>query len=356
MSVVSDTSSEAETEPEQVGRAVATSLVRGLQSGQVIYTGATLGVFERLARADGPTAAAEVAADLGLHGENTYRLLRALAHYGVLEEHPDRRFSLTAVGRFFLADRPDSVRETLLFLRSPEWVAPYLHLPAIVRTGGPDGFVREFGRGIYDHLDGDPEFAERFGAHLAARARGETDALLRAFDEDDLSAVEHVCDVGGGRGHLLSHLLAAYPHLDGTVLDRPAVVAETDRRWASTVGVADRCRYVGGDMFERVPAADAYLLKWVLHNWDDEAARRLLATVAEAAPPEGRLFVVEAVVPGPDASHYAKRLDVAMMAHTGGRERTEAEHAALLERSGWTLDDRWEPEGTPVSVLVATPA
>lgn len=177
--------------------------------------------------------------------------------------------------------------------------------------------------------------------------------VLDALDPYDFSRFSHVCDVGGGRGHLLCHVLEAIPHLRGTVLDLPGVVTEEERRWASKLDVTDRCTYVGGDMFERVPEADAYFLKWILHNWDDEECRQILSTVHEAAPADGRLFVIESVVPGPGTPHFAKRLDVTMMAQVGGRERTEAEYAALLERADWELVERWTPEEGPLSILEA---
>ncbi|MFB6250740.1 MAG: methyltransferase [Halobellus sp.] len=346
-----DSSSDPSSGSEQVDAAIATSLIQELQSGQLLYTGAKLGMFEVLDEC--PTTATDVAAELGLHTENTYRLLRALSNYGVLEESDDREFSLTVVGELFLPDHPRSVRDTLLFDRCPEWVLPYLHLPALVRDGPPDGFVREFGRDIFEYVEANPEYGAIFSSHMSARSRRETDILLETLADRDFSRVSHVCDVGGGHGHLLSHLLDSYPHLDGTVLDLPSVIAETDQLWAPRVDVENRCTYVGGDMFEAVPPADAYFLNWVLHNWNDEECGQLLSNITEAAPPDGRIFIMEAIVPGPEANHYAKRLDIDMMVHTGGRERTVTEHETLLDSAGWELVERWDPDGSPISVLEA---
>lgn len=322
-----------------------------LWSGQLLYAAVQLGVIDRVG--DDPIEASAVADGLDLHADNCYRFLRALSHFGVLEEDRDRRFTLTSLGELFRADHPNSVRHLLLVDRSPEWVLPMLHLEDIVREGGPTGFVREFGLEFFEYLEEHPSFSEVFNDHMTKRSQRETDLVLEALDEYDFSAVSDVCDVGGGHGYLVCRLLDTYPHLDGTVLERPTVIAEEDRLWAPKLGVADRCTYEVGDMFRAVPAADAYLMKFILHDWNDDDCFRILSTVREAAPPDGRLFVIEAVVPGPNEPHFAKRLDMTMLVHVGGRERTEAEYADLLERAGWSLETRWTPEEGPISVLEA---
>lgn len=191
---------------------------------------------------------------------------------------------------------------------------------------------------------------------MTSMSTQDTDVILEALASYDFSAVSHVCDVGGGHGHLLCTLLASHPHLDGTVLERPSVIADEDRLWAWKLGVAERCTYMAGDMFEQVPAADLYLLKFILHDWDDEKCVRILTNLHEAAPHDGRLFAVEGVVPGPGIPHFAKRLDLAMLVHVGGRERTESEYSSLLERAGWTLEATWVPDDGPLSVLEARAA
>ena len=273
----------------------------------------------------------------------------------MLAETEDRRFALTPVGAVFGSDHPSMLRQDLLVERSPEWMVPMQHLGDIVRDGGPTGFVREFGCELFDYLDANPAFGDVFNAHMTSLSQDETQLVLEALDTYDFSAFSRVCDIGGGHGHLLCHLLDAQPHLVGTVLERPTVIAEEDRLWAPKVGVEDRCTYEAGDMFEAVPAADAYFMKSIFHDWADEECRRILSTIHEAAPADGRLFVIEAVVPGPSESHIAKRLDMTMMVHAGGRERTESEYAPLFEKSGWTLVETWAPAEGPGSVLEATP-
>lgn len=346
-----DSQAESEHREDQTARALDLIGTDKLWSGQLLYTGVQLGILDFLG-AD-PTPADVVADELDLDADRCYRVLRALGHFGVLNEDQERRFTLTPVGKRFQADHPDSVRHHLLVDRSPEWVLPMLHLGDIVEGGGPSGFVREFGHEFFDYLDENPAFAEVFNDHMTARSQRETEHVLEALDGYDFSEMSRVCDVGGGHGHLLCRLLETYPHLEGTVLELPSVIAEEEQLWAPKLDVADRCTYEAGNMFEAVPEADAFFMKFILHDWEDDDCGRILSNVREAAPADGRLFVIEAVIPGPNESHFAKRLDMTMMVHVGGRERTEAEYSALFEESGWTLEDTWVPSDGPLSVLEA---
>lgn len=325
--------------------------IEGLWSGRILHTAATLGLFEHLD--SDPKTAHALADELDLDANHTYRLLRAMAHYGVLDETQPQGFALTPLGELFQADHPETLQPDLLFNRSPEWARTMLHLPDIVTEGGPNGFVREFGRGFYEYLETHPEFEATCNAVMESASRDHPDHVLEFLDSYDVSELAHVCDVGGGHGRLLCHVLDAYPHLQGTVLERPSVIAEEEQRWAPQLDVTDRCTYVPGDMFEAVPAADAYFLKWILHNWTDEECRDILSTIHEAAPADGRLFVIETVVPGPGTSHFAKRLDITMMVQVSGRERTKAEYSDLLAQSGWELVETWTPEAGAMSVLEA---
>ncbi|MBX0285964.1 methyltransferase [Haloarcula salinisoli] len=329
----------------------AQELVEGLWSGQVLHAAVEVGLFDRLD--EEPTAAETLATALDLDPDATYRLLRALAHFGVLTEDDSRRFALTPVGQFFRADHPRSVRPGLMLFHSPEWIRAMTQLPDILREGGQDGFVREHGRGIFDYMEDAPEFARAFDEFMTAMSHQHAEAVLGVLEGYDVSQFDRVCDVGGGQGYLCCRLLAQYPALEGTVFDRPSVVAE-EPDLPDEFGVGDRCDYVAGDMFESVPEADAYVLKWILHDWTDEECVDILSTVRAAAPSDARLFVVEAVVPGPAESHFSKQLDMTMLVQMGGRERTRAEYASLLERAGWTIADEWVPPEGPMRILEAT--
>ena len=349
---MSDTQTDSDSARTDTERfTAAQELVEGLWSGQALYAAVQAGIVDRLD--EDPTAAETLAADLELDPDATYRLLRALSHFGVLREDDSRRFALTPVGQFFRADHPRSVRPGLVLFHSPEWITAMTHLPDIVREGGPDGFVREYGCDIFDYMSDAPEFARAFDEFMTAMSHQHAAAVLGVLEGYDVSQFDRVCDVGGGQGYLCCRLLAAYPDLEGTVFDRPSVVAE-EPDLPDEFGVTDRCDYVGGDMFESVPEADAYVLKWILHDWSDEDCVDVLSTIRDNAPPDARLFVVEAVVPGPAQSHFSKQLDMTMLIHMGGRERTRTEYESLLERAGWTLADEWLPPEGPMRILEAT--
>jgi ubiquinone/menaquinone biosynthesis C-methylase UbiE len=159
---------------------------------------------------------------------------------------------------------------------------------------------------------------------------------LEALREYNFSSIATWCDVAGGHGHMMCSFLAAYPHLSGTVLDLPEVIAEKDQLWAGRLGLEERCRYVAADMFKEVPSeADVYSLKMILHDWNDSECTQILQTIRRRAKPDGRIFIVEHIVPGPSESHFSKLFDIHMMCWGSGRERTEEEFASLLEASGW---------------------
>lgn len=334
--------------PEDV-EAHARSLIEGRWASQILTTALELGLLARIG--EEPTPASGVAEELDLDPDNTYRLLRALGSLGVVDESEGRRFAITPVGSLFQPGTPFHALTRLT--HAPPVRAAWDHLPEIVRDGGPHGFQREFGRTIFEHRVEEPSFGRLFNAAMSSSSAPQTRWTLDALDSYDFSRFSHVCDVGGGHGHLLASLLAAVPHLEGTVLDLPDVLADEDALWAADLGVEDRCDYVVGDMFEAVPVADAHFLKRILHNWTDEECVRILDTVHNASPAGGCVFVVEGVVPGPGTPHPAKLHDVNMMAVEGGRERTIEEYEALLARSGWELVEQWNPSNGTISVVEA---
>lgn len=311
--------------------------------GQILYAGADLGIFDLLGGE--PMGSSDIARILELDPDRAYRLLRALAHFGVLAEDEDRRFALTPLGTLFQNDHPQSVQSEVLFTRSPAWLRSMLHLPAVVSEGGPPGFVREHGVGFFEYASSHPNFGDSYNELMELASHEHPELFLDALSGYDFSQFSVICDVGGGRGHFLCHLLEAIPEIRGVVLDQPSVLADNDERWASELGVATRCKYLEGDMFEEVPQADCYILKWILHNWNDEDCCRILSTIYESAPSKTHLFVLETLVPGPWISDDAKRLDVTMMTQVGGRERTKEEYSTLLDQAGWRLKATWETEG-----------
>jgi O-methyltransferase domain len=179
------------------------------------------------------------------------------------------------------------------------------------------------------------DYAERFKQAMTSYSAVQSSWALEALRGYDFSGIRTFCDVAGGYGHLMCALLLANPSLRGIVLDLPEVVEDRDELWATKLGLQQRCQYVAGDMFEAVPEADAYSLKMILHDWNDNECTQILQTIRRYAKPDSRIFIIEHIVPGPSESHFSKLFDIHMMCWGSGRERTEGEYASLLEASGW---------------------
>ena len=243
-------------------RQAAMDLIFGRWRSQVLYAGVKLGVFDALA--GGTKNASDLADDLSLDPPLTYRLLRALGCIGVLEEDGSRSFSLSDSGELFRHDHPHSLRGMTLLEEGPEHYAVWKHLCDMVQDGQQDGFVREYGRPLFIHSAEDPDYSAVVNEAMTSFSSGETAMVLEALEAFDFSDIPHVCDVGGGHGHLLCSLLAKFEHLQGTVYELPRTIGYQDRLWAKKMNVEDRCSYVPGDMFEKIPPADAYFMKHIL--------------------------------------------------------------------------------------------
>lgn len=327
-------------------------LVFGRWRSQTLYTGVELGVFEVVG--DHPKHAVEIADQLDIDREKGYRLLRALASMGLLEEQTDRRFSLTPTGEVLQENHPESLRGVALLEEGPTHYAIWKHLPDIVREGGPNGFQREFGHSVFEHMEENQEYAARFNESMSSLSRMESVWVSNLLSGIDVSQFGHICDVGGGHGHLLCTLLRETQSVQGTVLEQPAVVHDEDQHWHESMGLSDRVEFEIGDFFEAVPTADAYLMKHILHDWNDQECIDILSTIREAAPDDARLFNCELVVPGPDEPHLAKLFDVHMMVSATGRERAVDEYADLFEAAGFEHTETYEAEGIPMTVVEAT--
>jgi hypothetical protein len=327
-------------------------LIFGRWRSQILYTGVKLGVFEALQNETKDAAA--VAQELGLDAELGYRLLRALATLGLLREEAGRRFSITETGRFLLADHPQTLRGMTLLEEGPEHYALWKHLPDMIRDGVQNAFVREFGRMAFAHAVADADYARVFDEAMSSYSSSQTAWALEALAANDFSTIAHLCDVGGGHGHLICGFLQKYTHLRGTVLDRPEVVADRSRLWGEKLGLNERCQYVGGDMFEHVPSADAYLMKLILHDWNDDECVQILSAIHRSAADGGRIYIIEHLITDPDTPHFSKLFDIHMMCWGTGRERTAAEYAALLDRAGWTYQRTLYPACGMMGVIEAT--
>jgi hypothetical protein len=308
---------------------------------------AQLGIPDRLAA--GPRRPEDLAAQVGAHPEFLSRTLAFLASEGVLELRPDGAFGLNERSRWLRSDVEGSLAPRAIYSGAPvSWKAWGAFAAAL--ASGRSGFEEAFGKPMFAYLPEDPGSAAIFNRFMTGQTAASVAAFLAAYD---FTGLRLLVDVGGGRGALVAGVLAAYPELNGMLLDMPQVI-EGAGAVMDASGVRERCRLVGGDFFAGVPeGGDAYVLKFVLHDWNDERCVTILEGCRRAMAPGGRVLVMEHIVPDQQGPHIARFMDLNMMMMTdGGRERTEAAYAALLARAGLALR-RSFPTPIGVSVLEA---
>jgi hypothetical protein len=339
--------------PEPPPGAQVMQLATGYFAARAVCVCAELGLADHLA--DGPLAAAALAERTGTHPQALYRLLRALAAAGVFEHRADDRFALNPLGDALRQDAPGSVRDGVLMFHQPMFWRSWEALRHSVATGEP-ALDHLFGAPVFEYLAANPEAARHYDGGMTALNAALLPALVSAWD---WTPYRRIVDVAGGHGSLLAAVLERAPHAEGLLLDLPHVVPKARETFARRA-LGTRAQALAGSMFESVPAgADAYLLKWILHDWDDAACGALLGRIRAAAPDHARLLVIERVLPARATATAPVRAmmmaDLLMMIHLPGRERTEDGFRALLHGAGWRLA-RVVPTGCPLSIVVAEPA
>ena len=315
-------------------------LVNGYYISQAIHVAASLGIADLLA--DGTRTSDDLANEAGADPDTLYRLLRALASVGVLHEGDGRLFSLTPVGALLRSDVPGSLHGWAAYAGRPYFWAAWAELLHSVRTG-ENAFRHVHGQDIWSYRADRPDESMLFDAAMKALTEASNAALIDAFD---FSRFETLVDVGGGNGALLADVLASNPALRAVLFDQAHVVAGAEQV-LEAAGVADRCRIESGNFFEAVPeGGDAYLLKSIIHDWEDEDSSAILRVVRAAMPEGAALLVVERDLGAPNEDAPAKFSDLNMLVGPGGRERTQDEYAALLESTGFRLVGATPTAGT----------
>jgi len=299
---------------------------------QAVSAAAALGVADALS--SGPRTVDEIATAVGAHAPTLYRLLRACADIELFQEQDGQVFALTPLGEALRSDSPGSMRNFAIWVGLPAERNTWTDLVRSVRTGEP-AFEGVHGQSVWDHIRDRPEVLQVFDRAMTEASRQIIAPVVAAYD---FSSFGTVVDVGGGRGALLAAILAANPEVRGVLFDQPDVIAEAGQP-LKEAGVGDRCELLAGSFFASVPpGGDAYLLSNIIHDWDDRSSERILTKVREVLPADGRVLLVEAVLPsGAKPSLNIKLMDLDMLLLCGGRQRTEAEFAALLSRVGLRL-------------------
>jgi hypothetical protein len=325
-------------------------LINGYQVSQALYVAATLGIADLLD--GGPRSADELAAETGTHAPSLYRLLRALAAVRVFHEDGERRFSLTEVGDRLRSDAPGSQRGWAAFVGRPYQFATWSHLLHSICTG-ENAFRHVHGTGAWEYRAEHPEESEIFDAAMTSVTKRVNAAVLDAYDFGGFGTV---VDVGGSRGVLLAAVLSEYPAMQGVLFDLPHVVAGAGDV-LGRAGVADRSQVVGGSFFDDdLPqGGDAYVLKAIVHDWDDEPSTEILRACRRAMRPDAKLLVLERILAPPNEGADAKFSDLNMLVSLSGRERTENEFAALFAAAGFRLE-RIVRSDSHVAVIEGSPA
>lgn len=291
-------------------------------------------VAARFALADlvagGPKSIKELADATVTQASSLGRLLRALTSLGIFAEDTTGRFRQTALSDTLRSDHPQSIRPVAMMLGAHFVWKPFGALGEAVQTGQPS-FERVYGAPFFEYLAGHPDDAAVFNAAMSSSP----DHLAAIVGAYDFSKFERIIDVGGGHGLLLAGILSANPRLRGVLYDLPGVVAGSSALRQEPI--RRRCEIIGGDFFRDVPAgADAYILKGIIHDWNDEAALKILKNCRRAIRPDGTLLLAETVLT-PSSDPATALMDMLMMVITSGRERTESEFRSLLQEAGFSM-------------------
>jgi hypothetical protein len=324
-------------------------IATGFWISRALYVAAKLRIADLIgAAARTPESVAPLAQ---VNADALRRVLRLLASVGVFMEDAEGRFTNTPGSELLKIDAPGSLHGFIVMLGEKESWRAWEEILHSVRTGEP-AFTRAFGCSLFEYFEQNPAAARMFDEAMLSRGAQDDDAIRQTFD---FAGAREIVDVGGGRGSLLAAVLEAQPAAHGTLFERGHVAQAAEASFEPAL--RSRCRFAAGDFFtDRLPSeADVYILKKVIHDWPDEPARRILTSCQAAMSEHSILLVIEPVVPLGNEPSFAKLLDLFMLVWPGGRERTAAEHSALLASAGLRLC-RIIPTSAPISILEARKA
>jgi hypothetical protein len=326
--------------------AVLMQMVGGAFISQAISVAAKLGIADLLA--EKPKQVSELAAGTKMHERSLYRLLRCLASVGVFNETDPNVFGLTPLAELLRADVPNSMRDVTIFMGEPWHWRIYGELLYSVETGKP-AWARVHGAEAFDYLGQNPEEAEIFNRAMTNLSLLAIPAITEAYD---FSGIETLADIAGGHGLLLAGVLKANPQLKGLLFDQSSVI-DGATALLEKEGVTERVELVRGSFFESVPAgADAYMMKHIIHDWDDERSLTILKNIHRVIPASGKVLIVEMVITPGNEPQFGKIQDMEMLVSPGGIERTESEYRELLQQAGFKLT-RVIRTRSPLSIVEA---
>lgn len=305
--------------------------ITGFWMSRALWVAAKLGIADLLQ--SGPKTAAELAEATSTHAPSLYRIMRALTSAGIFHRTDDDRFDLTPLSETLITGVPGSVRWFIVSELGQEHYPAWGNLMHSVRTG-EIAFDSHYAQDVWKYFADHPEDGAVFNESMSVMTAAANKAITSVYD---FSEFGKVIDIGGGHGGLITSILKKHPDVKGLLFDAPVVI-EGARPKLESAGVADRCETVAGDFFQAVPeGGDAYIMKWIIHDWEDQKAITILKNCRQHMQPNARLIVVDCVVPENDVPDFSKTFDLNMMVMTGGKERTRAEFEQLLAAAGFKL-------------------
>jgi hypothetical protein len=323
--------------------AMLMNIASGAMFTQAVGVAAELGIADLIH--EGRNSAHELAVASGAHSRSLYRVLRALASIGVFRETSPRSFENTPMSELLRSGVPESMRNTAIFMAAPWHFNVWSNMRHSVMTG-QTAWEKTHGEGPFEWMKSHPDEAQIFNNCMTELSVGAAGPIVEAYDFSDVGVL---ADIAGGHGYFLSQILKANPHLRGILFD-VEMVTDGAPPMLDQNGVADRVEIVSGDFFKEVPPADAYVMKHIIHDWDDERGAAILRNIRRAMKGDGKLLLVEMVVPEGNDPHPSKSLDLEMLTSPGGVERTEEEYRELYETAGFRLN-RIVPTKSPFSVI-----
>jgi hypothetical protein len=338
---------ESEGTPPQAAKLM--EFAWGYWASQIVRQTAEMGLADRFG--DEARDADELCAEYGMHTPSFRRFLRSLTGLGILTEVAPRRYALTDMGEALKTGAPGAARSSIICLIGTLTKVGWDNLDHSLRTGEP-GFEKHYGKGLFEHIRETPGLPEMFSETMVGIHGREPPAVAKTYD---FSGIGSLVDVGGASGNMLGHILSRHPGVRGVLYDLSHVVADAPPL-LEKFGVADRVTIESGSFFESVPAGhDAYLMSHIIHDWDAQECATILGHCREAMKPDGKVLIVEMVLPEGDAPHPGKLVDIMMLAVPGGQERTPSEYDELLSANGFRMT-RVVPTDSPVSVVEAVRA
>lgn len=338
-----------QTAPECTPAMRVSQLAHGFIISSALSAAIRLNLAETIG--DESTSVEKLSSKTGTDPDSLNRLLRLLASLEIFVQTGDKTYANNEASNSLRGDLAESQRAFIEFITDPFHFTHYADIVPTIRTGRPAPEIAT-GKNIFELLASDPDEQRRFDNAMTDLSKTSVNAVLEAYNFSDIN---NLVDVAGGHGKLLTAILTQYPQLKGTLFDQPHVAAGAAKH-IKGLGLENRCSTAGGDFFKEVPKADAYIMKHIVHDWDDERAALILKNCRSGLAKNGggKLLLVEMILPETAQPHPSVFLDIEMLVLPGGRERTEQEFRTLLEGADFQLN-KVIPTKSPCSVLEAVP-